>query len=141
MVHDIIEQEFRALESIVANENLSHNEKIAAMRKFERVLSKHTGITLMALKETGPIIHFKGLSKKQVLDELRAVENVFVKGAMKTSREAGKPLSRKQCRKIFSKYVNQQFHIKIGKELQKARLARKKAAKRAVKRPSKPRPK
>ena len=141
MVHDIIEQEFRALESVVADPNLPHKEKIAAMRKFERILSKHTGITLRALNETRHIIHYRGLTKKQILNELRAVENVFVEGAMKTTSEGDKPLSREQCRRIFSNYVNQHFHIKIGRELRKARLARKKAAKGAVKRPKRPRPK
>ena len=139
MVHDIIEQEFRALERVVADPNLLHKEKIAAMRKFERVLSKHTGITLRALKETGHIIHFKGLTKQQILNELRAVENVFVEAAMETTSEGGRPLSREQCREIFSNYVNQHFHIKIGRELRKARLARKKAAKEGVKRKKRPR--
>ncbi len=142
MVHDIIEQEFRALESIVANPGISHMEKTHALKQYERILSKHTGITLRALKETAHIIHYEGLNKKQTLNELRAVENVFVEGAIKTSKEAGKSLSRKQCRKIFSNYVNQHFHIKIGRELKNARLARaqkKKAQKRALEQPKRPR--
>ena len=137
MVQDIIEQEFRALESIVANEKIPSNEKIRAIRQYERFLSKQTGITLRALRETAHIINYKGLNKQQIRNELRAIENVFVEGAIKTSTEAGKPLSRKECKKIFSDYVNQHFHIRIERELIKARLARKKTAKNAVKKPMK----
>ncbi len=135
MVYDIIEQEFRVLESIVANQKMSSAEKIQALKQYERILSKHTGITLRALKETAHIINYSGLSKTEILNELRAIENVFVEGAIKTSIELGKPLSKKQCRKIFSNYVNQHFKLKIGRELRKARTARKKAAKKTVKRP------
>ena len=134
MVYDIIEQEFRALESIVANEKIPSREKIRAIKQYERFLSKQSGITLRALRETAHIIHYKGLSKKQVRNELRAIENVFVEGAIKTTTEGGKPLSREQCRKIFLNYVNQHFHIRLGRELRKARLARIKK-KNAVKKP------
>lgn len=137
MDHDIIEQEFRALESIVIDKNIPSKEKIIALRQYERFLSKQTGITLRALKETGHIIHYRNLTKQQIINELRAVENVFVEGMIKTSTEAGKPLPRNQCRKIFSDYVNQHFHIKIGHELEKARLARKKTSKKTVKKPVK----
>jgi len=133
MVQDIIEQQFRALESIVINEKIPSQEKIRALRQYERFLSKQTGITLRALTETGHIIHRKKLTKKQRINELRAVENVFVEGLIRTSTEAGEPFSRKECRKIFSDYVNQHFHIKIGRELAKARLAKKKTSKRPVK--------
>ncbi len=135
MIQDIIKQEFRALESIVANKTILSNEKIRAIKQYERFLSKQTGITLKALRETAHIIHYKSLNKQQIRNELRAVENVFVEGAIKTSTEAGKPLSRKKCREIFSNYVNQHFHIKIGRELRNARLARKKTAKNALKKP------
>lgn len=142
MDHDIIEQELRALEAIVANPKLPSREKIGAMRKFERVLSRHSGITLRALQEAGHVINFKGLSKKQRLDELRAIENVFVEGAMLTAKSMGKAIPREQIRKIFSAYVKQHFKIKIGSRLRKARLARKKQNLGARIRPvQRPRPK
>jgi len=137
MVHDIIEQQFRAVESIVVNEKISSQEKIRALRQYERFLSQQTGITLQALTEIAHIIHYKSLKKQQIRDELRVIENIFVEGMIKTSTEVGKPLSREECRKIFSDYVNQHFHIKIGRGLKKARLARKKTSKRPVKRPVK----
>ncbi len=139
MVNDLIEMEFRALERIVANPNMSYKEKMHALKKYERILSKHTGITLRALNETAYIIHNNKLSETQTLNKLRAVENVFVEGAIKTGREAGKPLSRTQCRKIFSNYVKQHHHIKIGRELRNARLTRKKMLKKPVKKSTRPR--
>jgi len=141
MSKDIIEQEFRALESIVASESIPLNEKFEAMKKYETFMSKQTGITLRALKEVGHIIHFKGLSEKQVLNELRAVENVFVKGALNTAKKMNKPLSRNDARKIFSNYVNQHFKIKIGRQLRTQRLLRKKTNKRPGRKIRKPRPK
>ncbi len=122
MVKDLIKQQFRALEAIVANPNLPVVDKVKAMRMYERFLSRQTGITLRALKEAGHIVRYKGLSKTQVLNELRALENIFVEGALKSAREVGTPLTRAECREMFSNYVDQHFKIKIGRELRKKRI-------------------
>ena len=129
MAKDVIQQEFRALEAIIASNSIPTAEKIRAMKMYERVMSKQAGITLRALGEVGDIVNFEGLSKQQVLNELRAVENVFVEGALNTAKTVNSPLTRKQAREIFSNYVALHFKVKIGRELKTQRRLRNKTAK------------
>ncbi|MCX6798929.1 MAG: hypothetical protein NTW59_02410 [Candidatus Diapherotrites archaeon] len=51
--NDMIEQELRGLEAIVADPRLPPRVKMEAIRGYERTLSERVGITLRAMQGVG----------------------------------------------------------------------------------------
>ena len=140
---DIVTEELHGLESIIANPNIPIKDKREAIREYEHVLSEHAGITLMALQEIKTVVHHSELTAEQRINELKGLEAVFLGGIKKTLINGGKPFGkreREQWRRMFRRYVNQHFRIKMQVRMRtkSGKMGKSKAKKESGKRAREP---
>lgn len=119
-----IKQQLHGLESIIASD-LPFSVKEEPIRNYRKVLASSTGVTLEVLDEIKNVLGRKGLSERQCIRELGALEKVFIQAAKKTHREEGKLFFEAQWRKEFKGFVNAVY----GK-MQQERMIATSAAKR-----------
>ncbi len=125
---DIITQELRALEAIVVRKDLPSRDKLKLIKRYERVLSQQSGITLRVLEEITHVMNRKGLTGAQHIDELRELERTFIEGARKSMTEGGMkvgPPEVKELREVFVKVVATKTRLKdLSGVIMKLRLKR-----------------
>lgn len=127
---DLLKQQLHGMESIIASD-LPFSVKEEAVRQYEQVLAQTSGVTLGTITEVKNVLGRKGLSEKQRIEELKALEKTFAMGAKKTHEEMGKKFDEKEWRSQFRAYANNVYRIRHQRimerrmALQHLRVARK----------------